>query len=147
MRTRPLWPLAILLAAALPASLHAGTSVGISVNLGSAPPPPVVVYARQPRLVAMPGSMVYVVDESDCDYDFFHVGASWYIYRSGYWYRGHGYRGPYETIAVREVPPGIFRVPERRWKHPHGGPPGRMKRDVVVVRERGGRHGHGRDRD
>jgi hypothetical protein len=147
MRIRLVSFAAVLLAATLPASAGAATSVGIQVNIG-APPPPAIVYRSSPRLVAVPGSMVYVVDADDCDYDFFHVGASWYIYNAGYWYRAPGYRGPYVAVMERSVPPAIWNVPARRWKHPHGGPPGLMRRDEVVVREHGGRgHGRGHGRD
>jgi hypothetical protein len=150
MRNRWYLP-AVLLLSLAPASAGGATSVGINVNIG-APPPPVLVYRSEPRLVLVPGSMVYMVDDDACAYDFFHVGVYWYISNNGYWYRARSYRGPFAAIAVSTVPPGIFRVPEKRWKHPHGGPPGLMRRDrgreVVVVKERGGHgrgHGHGRD--
>ena len=144
MRIRLHCPAALLLVAACSASAGAATSVGIQVNIG-APPPPLVVYRPSPHLAAVPGSMVYMVDADACDYDFFHVGAYWYIYSAGYWYRAPGYRGPYAAVVASTVPPAILRVPPRHWKHPHGGPPGLAKREVVVVKERGRGHGHGRN--
>lgn len=135
-----------LTACALATSLaaHAETSIGVNVSLG-APPPPVVVYRTEPRTVVVPGATVYVVDDDACDYDFFRYGSSWYIYRGGYWYRARSYRGPFTWIEVGRVPHTILTVPASHWKHhPHGGPPGQLrKQQVVMVKERGrgrGRH-------
>ena len=75
---------------------------------------------------------VYVVDASvyDADCDIFQFSGSWYAYTGGYWYRASGYRGPYVAISVERVPERIFEVPSGHWKkgHPHGGPPGQMKK-------------------
>jgi hypothetical protein len=102
----------------------------------------VVVHRQQPRVVVVPGSTVYVVDDSHAmDYDLFRYGVYWYIYEDGYWYRGRAYRGPYRAIHVKYVPRAIISVPARHWRHhPHGGPPGLMRKkhrgDVVYVEKR-----------
>jgi hypothetical protein len=127
-----------LIATALvaPTGARAGTSIGWSVTIGNAPPPPVVVFQREPRVVVVPGSTVYVL-EDDCDYDVFRYGVFWYVFNDGYWYRARSYRGPFKAVSARYVPSAIVNVPPRYWRHPHGGPPGLKKkhRDYVVVKE------------
>lgn len=139
----------------VPHTAKAGTSVQIGVNIGDAPPPPVVVVREEPRVVIVPGSTVYVVDDRRIGYDSFRYGVYWYVYNDGYWYRSRSWRGPFRTIEIRYVPRAIMSVPARHWKrHPHGGPPGLVKKqrghdavvvgrghDVVVVKEKKrGRH-------
>ena len=149
MRRHRLWWSLVALSIAVPVVAQASTDVRVNIGLGNAPPP-VVVVRQEPHVVVVPGTMVYVVDDDRYGYDYFHYGVFWYIYNDGYWYRARSYRGPFRVIEVNYVPRAIFNVPPGRWKHhPHGGPPGLMKRDrgdVVVVKERGrGRgHGHGR---
>ncbi len=134
-----------LIAMGLATSASASTSVGISVSIGDAPPPPMIVVREEPRVVLVPGSSVYVVEDDRYSCDAFHYGVYWYLYNDGWWYRARYYRGPFRAVEARYVPRAIMSVPPRRWKHhPHGGPPGLMRHrgsDVVVVREKGrGRH-------
>jgi hypothetical protein len=154
MRTRIL--LGSLLVMAWAGVASATTNLGISVNIGNAPPPPVVVVREEPHVVLVPGSTVYVVDDRRFDYDYFRYGVYWYIYDDGWWYRARSYRGPYRAVEVRYVPRAIINVPARHWKHhPHGGPPGQMKkayyRDGYHEGYRDGRkhgkggRGHGHD--
>ena len=111
------------------ASAETYTSLGVSLNIGNAPPPPVVVIREEPRVLVVPGSTVYVVDDRRIDYDFFRYGVYWYVFNDGYWYRARSYRGPFSVIAVKYVPRSIINVPAKHWKHhPHGGPPGQMKK-------------------
>jgi hypothetical protein len=126
------------------ASAATQTSVGVGVILGAAPPPPVIVVQQQPNLLMVPGTTVYVVNDHRVGYDWFRVGGYWYIYNRGYWYRAHRYRGPFVAIHSKLLPAAIIRVPAKHWKkgHPHGGPPGQMKKgayrsDAVVVRNEG----------
>lgn len=130
----------------VPFAAWGGTSVGLSVSIGNAPPPPIVVVREQPRVVLVPNSTVYVCEDDRIDYDTFRYGVFWYAYNDGFWYRARTWRGPYRTIEVRYVPRAIMTVPARHWRHhPHGGPPGQMKkgdgrgyddREVVVVKEK-----------
>jgi hypothetical protein len=149
MRRGNLW--LVTLGLLVPLAASAGTSVGISVNIGDAPPPPVVYVREEPHVVVVPGSSVYVVDDDRCNYDSFRYGVYWYVYNNDYWYRGRTWRGPFRPIEGRYVPRAIMTVPANRWRHhPHGGPPGQMRRrdaavvdrepGVEVVREK--RHGH-----
>jgi hypothetical protein len=110
--------------------------VDVHVNVG-VPPPPVVVYETQPEVVLVPRTQVYYVPGA-ADYDFYRYGGYWYINRGGYWYRGRSYRGPFAAIAFARVPheivvvPGAYHHHPFHPPHPHGGPPGQMKK-----------HGHG----
>lgn len=139
-RQRLLWSVFALLVA-MPTGALAGTSVGWSVTIGNAPPPPAIVFHREPRVVVVPGSTVYVL-EDDCDYDVFRYGVFWYVLNDGYWYRARTHRGPFVAVNARYVPSAISNVPGKYWRHhPHGGPPGQMKKrsDYVVAKEGRGR--------
>ena len=144
-RNRLLWFLFAVLVAT-PTGALAGTSVGWSVTIGNAPPPPAIVFQREPRVVVVPGSTVYVL-EDDCDYDVFRYGVFWYVLNDSYWYRARTHRGPFVAVSARYVPSAISNVPAKYWRHPHGGPPGQIKKqrrnDYVVARE--GRRGKGKD--
>ena len=136
-RNRVLW-FVIAAVAVGPAVAFAGSSVGWSVTIGNTPPPPppVVVFEREPRVVVVPGSTVFVV-EDDCDYDVFRYGVFWYVYNDEHWYRARSHRGPFAAVNARYVPTAISNVPPRYWRHPHGGPPGQMKKrnDFVVAKQ------------
>lgn len=149
MRRSAGWWTVLAIAIAAPAFAETRTSVNIQIGIGSAPPPPVVVYRAEPPMVVVPGSAVYVVNDSRSDYDFFRCGVYWYIWNEGYWYRANNYRGPFAAVDAKYVPSVIMTVPARRWKHhPHGGPPGQMRKREAMVAEREHEHEskHGRHR-
>ena len=158
--------LALLLS--LPAAASASvTSVSVGVALRNAPPPPVVVFRSEPRLVMMPHtSLAYY--EGPGDYDYFHYGSFFYIYNGGYWYRSPHYRGPFVAIRESYVPTIFYGLHDRGYHWRHGwrnAPPGQVRR--VVRRQdrredrreerredrherkhdRGRGHGHGHDKD
>ena len=103
---------------------------GFSIGVTHAPPPR-VVFVDEPAVVVVPGTSVYVVEDSS--YDVFLVSGYWYLYSGTYWYRARTSSGPYVAIDVRSVPRSVLHVPPGRWKHhphkrhPHGGPPGRIR--------------------
>jgi hypothetical protein len=106
------------------------TQFGFRLDISSAPPPPRVVFDDDPQLVVVEGSDVYVVSNAGSDYDMFRYGESWYLCYDGYWYRARSYAGPYAVVDVRSVPREVVSVPPGHWKHhPHGGPPGQMKKE------------------
>ena len=127
---------ALSLALAAPAFAH--TSIDIGVTIGNAPPPPVVVYRQEPRWVMVPRERVYVVHDDRLGYDYFRYGGSFYIFNSGYWYRGRSWRGPFTAVEERVVPRPIFTMSEREyhWRHHPGGP---MPGGPRGPRDRGGR--------
>ena len=109
----------------------ARVSADINVHIGDRPAP-VVVFDREPDVVLVPRSRVYYVDHDG--YDLYRYGRYWYINDDGYWFRASSYRGPFLSIAVGRVPRSIVVVPARYRRHPvhpHGGPPGLMKKRVV----------------
>jgi len=106
----------------------AETYLGFSIGISNAPPPPRLVVAGAPQLAVVPGTSVQVVGNSD--YDVFAYRSSFYCYSSGFWYRATSHDGPFMVVDVRSVPQPILVVPAEHWKrHPHGGPPGQMKKN------------------
>ena len=116
---------ALLLASAISAPDAQGR-VDVQVGIGI-PPPPAVVFDREPGVVLVPQTQVYYVP--DLDYDLYRFGGYWYINRHGYWYRSSSYRGPFAPIVYERVPHAIIAVPSRFHRAPihpanwHGGPP------------------------
>jgi hypothetical protein len=103
------------------------TYFGFSVGISNAPPPPRLAFVREPEVIVVPGTSVYVLQDSP--YDAFRLGGYWYVCDDGYWYRATRYSGPFVSVDVRRVPRTVLTVPARHWKHhPHGGPPGQMKK-------------------
>jgi hypothetical protein len=131
--------LALVLACSAPAAARADD---IHVHLGAAPAAPVIAFDREPSLLLVPRTRVYTVRERDDDYSLFRYGSRWYLFDDGWWYRASDWDGPYRPVAVSAVPRVVMRVPRTYWSdhwssHPHGGPPGQMKK-------RGGHPGKGR---
>jgi hypothetical protein len=116
------------LAIAVPSGVHA-QSLDIRLRVGTAPPPPQIVYHDVPRTEIIPNTSVYVVLGDRHDYDYFRYGVYWYIYRGDHWYRARRFNGPFTVCDAKYVPHAIINVPQRYWRnHPHGGPPGQMKK-------------------
>lgn len=137
LRRAPLGALALVAGAlfgvaAAWAPASAAVSADINLHIGDRPAP-VVVFDREPDVVLVPRSHVYYVEHSG--YDLYRYGRYWYINDSGFWFRASSYRGPFVSIAVGRVPRPIVVVPaqyRRHPVHPHGGPPGQMKKARVV---------------
>ena len=107
---------ALALCLAIPAM--ARTDIHVSLDLGSAPPPPVVVVSRAPRTVWLPDYQAYVVQDRSYmnGEDAFRVGLYWYVYDDGYWYRARTWRGPFAVISDTYVPVTLARIPARHWR-------------------------------
>lgn len=122
--------MALVLLALGYAATHAAaaeTYFGFSIGISNAPPPPRIIVADTPKLIAVSGTSVHVVGNTD--YDVFAYRSSYYCYSSGFWYRATSLDGPYAVVDVRSVPQPILVVPAEHWKrHPHGGPPGQVKK-------------------
>ena len=145
----------LLVGAELPATPGAALYYGFTIGITNAPPAPVVHAEAEPRLVRCTDAMVYVVrdDDFDCNGDTFRYGQYWFVYSGNFWYRARSYRGPFVVIDVRKVPRAVLGVPRKMWKHhPLGGPPGQVKRQVIMAGDDGDTpghghgHGHGHDR-
>lgn len=114
---------------------------GFHIGITNAPPPPKVQVREKPDYVLVAGRDVYMVSNDKLACDMFRVHSYWYMTANGFWYRARSQRGPFKVIDVRRVPRAIFATPAEYWHHhPHGGPPGQMKK-----KEKSGRE-HGRDR-
>ena len=111
MKFRTIHTLALLACAASAPNAVAG----VTISIGDAPPPPVIVVRQEPRMMFVPEARVYVVNDSRDDW--FRVGNAWYIERDGWWYRANSYRGPYRVIERRYVPAVVWKVPKHHWKH------------------------------
>jgi hypothetical protein len=112
--------------------------VDIDVNIGTPPPPPAVFFEREPEVVLVPRTKVYYVPRVS-EYDMYRHGSYWYVNKGGYWYRARKYAGPFTVVEYRTVPREIIVLPREYHHHPihpHGGPPGQMKKH-------GHKHGHG----
>lgn len=136
MRRMALVLLILGLAAANEAA--AETYLGFSIGIGGAPPPPRLVVGGAPQLSVVPGTSVQVVGNTG--YDVFAYRSSFYCFSSGFWYRATSHDGPFMVVDVRSVPQPILVVPAEHWKrHPHGGPPGQVKKHNASNKKKKGR--------
>lgn len=105
----------LVLACAPYETVGSRTYLGFSVGVTNAPPPPRVVFVEEPLLMLVPGTSVYVIENSG--YDAFRYGDYVYLSSGGYWYRSRGYAQPFRVVDVRSVPRAVLTVPGDRWKH------------------------------
>jgi hypothetical protein len=137
----------LLIAGMLSASCSpAGTGMNASIEISSAPPPPVIAFDADPGWRYLPDYGVYVLVDDSVGYDMFRVGGWFYVYDNGYWYRSHQVRGQFVVVNEQRVPPRIFTVSDRQhhWRrHPMAWHPS--------DHDHGNGHGHdddhGRDHD
>lgn len=137
---------ALVATVAMRTPVDAAVSADINVRIGDRRPP-VVVFDREPDVILVPRSRVYYVDHDG--YDLYRYGRYWYMNDDGYWFRASSYRGPFVSITVGRVPRQIVVVPARYRRHPvhpHGGPPGQLKKSRAVYRDHD-RYDRDRDRD
>jgi hypothetical protein len=83
-------------------------------------PAPVVIAAR-PRMVFV--TEFGVAFAPDLDIELYEVGGVWYSFRSGGWYRGDAYDGPWAVVEHRHLPPGLAKVKPgqvRKFYREHG---------------------------
>ena len=121
MPRHSVWPLILLVLSCSPYDTAGSrTYVGFSIGVSNAPPPPRVVFVERPDVVIVPGTSVYVVENTD--YDVFQYGGSYYLSSGGYWYRSRSYNQPFAVVDVRSVPSAVLTVPSGNWRHhPRGG--------------------------
>lgn len=134
---------ALALCLAIPAM--AGTDFHVSLNLGTAPPPPTVYVSRAPRTVYLPEYQAYVVQDPSYmnGEDAFRVGLYWYVYDDGYWYRARSWRGPFVVISDSYVPVTLSRIPARHWRNDRWA--GRDVRDASFFQRHDYRRWQGND--
>jgi hypothetical protein len=116
-----------------------GFSIGIQ---GGSPQPRPIEWRTEPSVVWV--GHVAVVDRDACYDDVFRCSGSWWRMSDGWWYRSSSWRGPWTAVDVRRVPRSVLDLPATRWKHhPHGGPPGQMKKSKNSAHEQAERSGRG----
>jgi hypothetical protein len=125
-------PLAVLgLMVSGPAFAQASASGALAPGTKAhrAPSAPVVAFREPPRLVMVPGTTVYVVQDGvRMDHDLFRYGVYWYAYDDGFWFRARSYRGPFRMIEVKYVPRAVISVPAKHWRRHPESPPELAKR-------------------
>lgn len=103
-----------------PAGAAAEKSVRVRIDMGTAPPPPVVTYRETPETIVVPNTTVHVVKGKKHKFDYFHYGVYWYIHNDGHWYRARKFRGPFTVVEMKYVPRAIITVPAKFWRQPRG---------------------------
>lgn len=105
------------------------TWFGFTVGMRSGPAEPRPIEWRSEPSVVWVGS-VAIVDRDACHDDVFRSERAWWRMHDGWWYRSTSWRGPWAAVDVRKVPRSVLELPAARWKHhPHGGPPGQLKKE------------------
>jgi hypothetical protein len=119
---------ALSLALAATANAETQTYFGFTVGIRSASyEPRPIEWRTEPSVVWVGG--VAIVDRDACHDDVFRANRAWWRMSDGWWYRSSSWRGPWVAVDVRRVPRTVLDLPGHRWKHhPHGGPPGQMKK-------------------
>jgi len=70
---------------------------------------PAIAFASTPEVVAIPGTRIYTIRNSD--YDMYRSGGRWYYRYDGCWYQGASYKGPFKFVTA--VPRGVRAVSTR----------------------------------
>ena len=96
-----------------PASAQTKAELRVAVG---APPPPNVVFKKEPGVILIPKSRVYYVPK--LKYDLFRYGRYWYINNQGDWYRARSYRGPFTHLEFDRIPKSVTQVPAKYHKQP-----------------------------
>jgi len=107
----------VLTTSATVQNAQARTSVSVGLRFGDRYDGPEPYWSDEPRVVVVPGTRVYYIDEAD--YDIYRCGRYWYMNADGGWYRSRGYRGPWIYVGYRVVPREISYVPyhyRRHWR-------------------------------
>ena len=128
-------------------------SIGVqtsAVNLGIAlgPTPPPLVVLPGPVVAGPPPPPVYIAPH--VPYNYFAYTKYHYLYHDGRWLRARRHDGPWNVIAIAQVPGPILAVPVERYPvRPTLGAPGAAPMETRRDRERRREHErwHGHDRD
>ena len=131
----------MLIAGAVLCALPAAAQVSVNVNIG---PPPPVIFAAPPRVVAIPQTPVYYAP--DTSYNVFVYGGRYFSFHEGNWFIAPSHGGPWAYVPVEQVPPSVVGVPVRYYKIPPGHAKRWAREEERERREEDReRHGHGRD--
>jgi hypothetical protein len=100
------------------APAKAAVSADINIHVGRRAP--AVYFQREPRVMLIPDTEVYYVN--DLDYDMYRCDGWWYIDDGGYWYRSHSYRGPWINLSISSLPRRVLNVPIAYRHQPYRSP-------------------------
>jgi hypothetical protein len=99
--------LAMGLTLALASSALAQTSGSIQVSFGTTP-----------HWTTVQHTNVKVIREQDRpNYDVFHYGNEYYVYRDNRWYQSRHSNGSYTYVDERYVPRQLSQVPSNHWRN------------------------------
>lgn len=73
-----------------------------------APGPPTIVVTERPRLVFAAAYSLYFAPDLEVDLYFDH--GVWYYYYEALWYQSSHFRGPWNLVPVKDLPPGLKKV-------------------------------------
>jgi hypothetical protein len=100
------------------APAKAAVSADINIHVGRRAP--AVYFQREPRVILIPDTEVYYVN--DLDYDMYRCDGWWYIDDGGYWYRARSYRGPWVSLSISSLPRRVLNVPIAYRHQPYRSP-------------------------
>ena len=83
---RSLYAFAAAAVLAATVTMPAQAATDIRVSIGDRYEGATLVFRSQPRVVVIPNTRVYYVQ--NYDYDLYRYGDYWYYVDDGYWYRG-----------------------------------------------------------
>lgn len=92
--------------------------VAVSIRIGDRYQGSEFHFTTRPRMVVIPRTRVYYIQ--DYDVDVYRFGRFYYAYDRGRWWRATSYRGPWYYIRGREVPRQIYVVPADYRRNWHG---------------------------
>jgi hypothetical protein len=107
--------LGLLLSVGVAPSAQARTNISVGLNFGDRYDGPDLYWRSEPRLVVVPGTRIYYVQ--NYDYDVYRYGRYWYYNSDGRWYRSRSYRGPWIYVGYRSVPGEFSSIPVRYRRH------------------------------
>ena len=100
--------------------LSAPAQAGGNISLPLPPLPPLVLppiphikLSAPPLMVWLPTPAVYVA--MDSPYPIFCHENRYYLHSNNAWYVGPGYNGPWATVHVSLLPPGLHHFHEHEW--------------------------------
>ena len=114
-----------MLAGVLFTSAPARAEISVRIDIGNAPPPPIVVFHARPHERFYWDNFVSVIDDPYVgNYDCFHYGGYYWLFSDGFWYRTRDWRHEFVVVHPSHVPNAFYKMSPKRWKHHPTGPPG-----------------------
>jgi len=91
-----------------------------------------------PRMVLIPNTRVYTINDNNFQHDLYRHGGYWYFVDDGNWYRAASWQGPFLYVRTNTVPRDVWNVPTEyrtTWS-----PTRKGQRQVVTTRSVGERY-------